>query len=128
MKKIYIISFLLIAAGIAVLMNMTKDVSSYATFADASRANGDVKIVGTLDKEMPMEYDPQNKPNEFTFYLLDAEGISKKIILSKPKPMEFQNVEQIVLTGKMDGNEFVAHEMLTKCPSKYKNEEIFIKT
>jgi len=35
--------------------------------------------------------------------------------------------EQIVVTGKMDGDVFKASEILMKCPSKYKDEEIAVK-
>lgn len=45
----------------------------------------------------------------------------------KAKPQDFERSEQVVLTGKMDGDEFVATEILMKCPSKYKDEEIYLK-
>jgi cytochrome c-type biogenesis protein CcmE len=31
------------------------------------------------------------------------------------------------LTGKVDNDEFIATDMLMKCPSKYKDEEIQMK-
>jgi cytochrome c-type biogenesis protein CcmE len=44
------------------------------------------------------------------------------------KPQDFERSEQIVLTGKMRGEDFVASDMLMKCPSKYKDEETFVKS
>jgi cytochrome c-type biogenesis protein CcmE len=44
------------------------------------------------------------------------------------KPQDFERSEQIVLTGKMKGDEFVATDILMKCPSKYKDEEIYLKS
>jgi cytochrome c-type biogenesis protein CcmE len=128
MNKLYIVGLIMIAGAIAIFTNMSKDISSYSTFESASKANTEVKVVGTLDKSKEMQYNPELNPNEFVFHMKDSEGISKKVNLSKPRPMEFENAEQIVLTGQMEGDVFVASEMLTKCPSKYKNEEIYIKT
>ena len=118
----------MITGAIAIFTNMSKDISSYSTFKTAAIANTEVKVVGVLDKSKEMHYNPELNPNEFIFYMKDADEISKKVILSQPKPMEFENAEQLVLTGKFINDVFVASEMLTKCPSKYKNEEIYIKT
>jgi cytochrome c-type biogenesis protein CcmE len=32
-----------------------------------------------------------------------------------------------VLTGEMKGENFAASEMLLKCPSKYKDQEIYVR-
>lgn len=126
MNKNIIIAVVLIVAGILVFLNASKDVSTYANFKQA--ANGDnVKIVGQLAKDKPMLYDPQNSPNEFTFFMKDADGVEKKVVLQKPKPQDFEMSEQIVVTGALEGDTFVASEILMKCPSKYKDEEIAVK-
>ena len=49
-------------------------------------------------------------------------------MLLAAKPQDFELSEQIVLTGKMQGDVFMASDMLMKCPSKYKDEEIYIKS
>ena len=126
MNKNIIIAVVLIVAGILVFLNASKDVSTYANFKQA--ANGDkVKIVGQLAKDKPMVYDPQNSPNEFTFFMKDADGVEKKVVLQQPKPQDFEMSEQIVVTGELEGETFVASEILMKCPSKYKDEEIAVK-
>jgi cytochrome c-type biogenesis protein CcmE len=126
MNKNIIIAVVLIVAGILVFLNASKDVSTYANFKQA--ANGDkVKIVGQLSKDKPMVYDPQNSPNKFTFFMKDADGVEKKVVLEQPKPQDFEMSEQIVVTGELEGETFVASEILMKCPSKYKDEEIAVK-
>ncbi len=126
MNKNIIIAVVLIVAGILVFLNASKDVSTYANFKQA--ANGDkVKIVGQLSKDKPIVYDPQNSPNEFTFFMKDADGVEKKVVLEQPKPQDFEMSEQIVVTGELEGETFVASEILMKCPSKYKDEEIAVK-
>jgi cytochrome c-type biogenesis protein CcmE len=127
MNRNIIIAFILIAAGIAVFFNASKDVSTYANFGQASHGDK-VKIVGQLAKDKPMLYDPQNNPNEFSFFMKDTDGVEKKVILHQPKPQDFEMSEQIVVTGKLENDVFNASEILMKCPSKYKDEEIAIKS
>ena len=78
-------------------------------------------------KEKPVVYDEMKDPNYFTFYMKDERGEERKVILNQGKPNDFEMSEQIVLTGKIKGEEFFASEMLLKCPSKYKDEEIYLK-
>ncbi|MBK8621076.1 MAG: cytochrome c maturation protein CcmE [Saprospiraceae bacterium] len=126
MKRPYIIAALLIAAGIFVFINSSKDVSSYASFDEAY--SNRVKVVGTLSKDKPMEYDPENKPDEFSFVMKDDKNVEKKVVLQQPKPQDFEMSEQIVVTGTLKDDVFYADEILMKCPSKYKDEEIAVKS
>jgi len=126
MNRNMIIALVLIAVGIAVFISASEDVSTYATFKQAE--NGDrVKIVGQLSREKPIVYDPQNAPDEFSFYMKDSDGMERKVILNKPKPQDFEMSEQIVVTGELENDAFMANEILMKCPSKYKDEEISVK-
>ena len=118
----------MVVAAIALIINAAGDTSTYATFEDAARSGAKVKIAGQLARDMEMHYDPEKDPNYFTFYLNDSKGAQRKVVLLREKPQDFEMSEQIVLTGRMKGDEFVASEMLMKCPSKYKDEEIYIKS
>ncbi len=128
MKKIHIISIILIATAIAILMSLSNDVSTFTTFSEAIATGKVVKISGQLSKDKEMYYDPQKDPNYFTFYLKDSKQQERKVILLSAKPQDFERSESIVLTGKMKGETFLASDMLMKCPSKYKDEEIYIKS
>lgn len=128
MKKVHIILILMIAVAIGLLMSLSNDVSSYSSFKDAEENGSRVKIAGQLSKDKEMEYDPAIDPNYFSFFLTDTNGEERKVVLLSEKPQDFEKSEQIVLTGKMKGEEFLATEMLMKCPSKYKDEEIIIKS
>lgn len=127
MKKFHIIGIVLILVAIAALFMASEDIATYSTFAQAEKVNGKIKVAGQLVMDKQMYYDPEKDPNYFTFHIKDVEGTERKVILYGSKPQDFEMSEQIVLTGKMDGDEFVATDMLTKCPSKYKEEELFIK-
>ena len=123
MKKTQIILFGIIAIGIAMLIMASKDVSSYANF-DMAKEGDRVKIVGELAKEKEMNYNPDKDPNYFSFYLKDADGKESMVVYNKPKPQDFELSEQVVVTGEMQDDVFYADEILMKCPSKYKNEEL----
>lgn len=128
MKKIHLIGIAMIGIAIFLLSQVAGDMSTYATFEDADRAGEKVKVAGQLAKDKEIIYDPEVDPNYTSFYMRDSEGKERKIVLLAAKPQDFELSEQLVLTGSMDGDTFVATDMLTKCPSKYKDEEIYIKS
>jgi cytochrome c-type biogenesis protein CcmE len=128
MKKIYIVAIVMVVVAIGMLTSAADDMSTYATFADAQNNGERVKIAGQLAKDKEMYYNPEEDPNYFSFYIRDAEGEERKVVLLSEKPQDFELSEQIVLTGSMKGDEFIATDMLMKCPSKYKDEEVYIKS
>jgi cytochrome c-type biogenesis protein CcmE len=127
MKRIYIIAAVMVAVAIGLFVSASEDLSEYGNFDDARRSGERVKIAGQLAKDKAMVYDPQKDPNHFSFYLRDAEGTEQKVVLLQPKPQDFELSEQIVLTGRMTDDAFVATDVLMKCPSKYKDEEVYLK-
>jgi cytochrome c-type biogenesis protein CcmE len=126
--KIQIVAGVLVIAAIVLLVLASRDMSKYATFEDAAGSETEVKIVGVLSKDKEMYYDPMEDPNYFTFFMKDADGVEQKVLLRNKKPQDFELSEQLVITGKFDGDMFLATDMLMKCPSKYKDEEIYIKS
>jgi cytochrome c-type biogenesis protein CcmE len=126
MNKISIVGLIMIAAAVLIFMNASKDVSTYSNFKEATSTGDRVKVVGKYNKEIKVEYDPLTNPNIFKFHLIDDKGIDKEVVLAKAKPQDFERSEQIVITGKMKGEQFYADDILMKCPSKYKQEEIKI--
>lgn len=128
MKKIYIVIAAIIGVGVYIGLTASNDISNYSNFTEAITTGEKVKVVGQLAKDKEMYYDPQVDPNYFTFYMRDNDGIEKKVVLSSAKPQDFELSEQIVLTGKIqEDGDFYATDILMKCPSKYKDEEIAIK-
>lgn len=128
MKKIYIVAIVMVAVAIGLLTTAADDMSTYATFQDAQASGERVKIAGQLAKDKEMYYNPEEDPNYFSFYIRDAADEERKVVLLSEKPQDFELSEQIVLTGSMKGDEFIATDMLMKCPSKYKDEEVYIKS
>jgi cytochrome c-type biogenesis protein CcmE len=120
MKKIHIIGIIVIAVCIGVMMTSLSDSSTYASFKEASTHPGEeFHVVGKLNRSKETLYDPKVNADLFSFYMTDNDGLEKKVVLHKNKPQDFERSEQIVLIGKMEGDEFHANEILMKCPSKY---------
>lgn len=120
MKKIHIIGIVIIAIAIGAIFTTLNSTSTYASFTEAAKQpDSEFHVVGKLNKEKEMIYEPKVNANMFIFYMIDNKGEERKVILHKNKPQDFERSEQIVLIGKMQGEEFHASEILMKCPSKY---------
>jgi cytochrome c-type biogenesis protein CcmE len=127
MKKSHLLAIVVVAVAIGILISASKDVTTYANFAQATQSEDKVKLVGQLVKERPVEYDPEKDPNFLAFYLKDDAGEVRRVELMAAKPQDFERSESIVLTGKMKGETFAASDMLLKCPSKYQDQEIYVR-
>lgn len=126
MKKSSIIGIIIIAIAIGVIISTYADSSTYGSFSDARESQTELHVVGQLNKEKKLVYNPQEDANYFAFYLLDKQGKECKVVFSGAKPQDFERSEEIVLTGKMVGDEFKASKILMKCPSKYNKDEVEI--
>lgn len=134
MKKTHIIGILVIAVAIAIIMSSVGDASTYVSFGEAKElaSDGDetkVHVVGRLKKDpqghiVGMNYDPLVDPNYFTFVLVDTNRVEQQVVYYNPKPQDFERSEQVVITGSMQQNVFVADKILLKCPSKYTENKI----
>lgn len=120
MKKTHIIGIIIIALAIGAILSTVADSSTYASFSVAqNNPDSEYHVVGQLNKEKEMLYDPKVDANSFSFYLIDNEGQESKVLFKGTKPQDFERSEQIVLTGKFNDGDFIANKILMKCPSKY---------
>ncbi|MCB0428956.1 MAG: cytochrome c maturation protein CcmE [Flavobacteriales bacterium] len=122
MKKTHIIGIIVIALAIAAILSTMVDAGTYVNFGVAKEHPGtNFHVVGVLNKEKELIYEPEVDPNLFSFYLVDKEGKECKVNFNGAKPQDFERSEQVVIIGKMNGEEFSASKILMKCPSKYNN-------
>lgn len=134
MKKSHIIGIVVIALAIGIIMSSAGDASTYVSFGEAIERAKDgnetkVHVVGRLKKDeqghiVGMNYDPLIDPNYFTFMLVDTNRVEQQVVYFNPKPQDFERSEQVVITGNMKNDVFVADKILLKCPSKYVENEI----
>ena len=99
MKKTHLIGILVIAIAIAAIISTFSDSSSYASFAESKETNKEIHVVGKLQKEKEMVYNPIQDANYFSFYVKDQQGEECKVIYAGTKPQDFEKSEQIVLIG-----------------------------
>lgn len=124
MKKSSIAGIVIIALAIGIIISTYADSSTYGSFTDAKESETELHVVGQLNKHKELHYNPQQDANYFAFYMKDNQGKECKVVFNGSKPQDFERSEQIVLTGKMIGNEFHASKILMKCPSKYTKDEV----
>ena len=124
MKKSSIAGIIIIALAIGIIISTYADSSTYGSFTDAKKSESELHVVGQLNKEKELFYNPQQDAKYLAFYMKDNQGLESKVVFNGSKPQDFERSEQIVLTGKMIGNEFHASKILMKCPSKYTKDEV----
>ena len=134
MKKSNIFILAIIAIAAAIIFSTTADASVYVGFGEARQraAEGNttkVHVVGKLPRNgqkqpLGLEYDPLTDPNYFAFTLVDTNRVAQRVIYNNPKPQDFDASEQVVITGCMKGQIFMADNILLKCPSKYVKKDL----
>ncbi len=121
MKNTHIVLIVFAAVLIGAIMWTYADASTYANFKLADENPGQTfTVVGYLDKEADMDFDPHT--TTFAFTAIDKDGGKKKVLYNQPKPTDFERSEEITMKGLSKDSVFIATEILMKCPSKY-NEQ-----
>lgn len=110
----------MIAIAIGAILSTVSDSSTYSNFSEAKDNPGkEYHVVGQLNKEAEMTYDPEVNANLFAFSMIDNNGEEQRVHFAGSKPQDFERSEQIVLVGKYENDTFQASKILMKCPSKY---------
>ena len=125
MKKTHVIGIVFVALLLGAIVITIGNPSTYADFSEATlNPDTEYHVVGKCKKKESQEYHPEINTDEFSFLMEDMKGVEKKVVLHRNKPQDFDRSEQIVVIGKMEGDEFHAEEMLLKCPSKYNDGQM----
>jgi cytochrome c-type biogenesis protein CcmE len=125
MKRTNIVILVLVAAAVCVIVSMFGDFSTYETFASVAKQPGkQYYVIGALQKNMAMEYDPKKDANHFFFYVKDKTGNVNKVVFNGAKPTDIEKSEQIVMKGYMENDAFHCSQIQMKCPSKYKKDMV----
>lgn len=125
MNKTGAILLSVVAIVVVVILVTLIGADNYGSFAEAKLSpDKNFTIIGVLNKEKAIEYNPDVDANRTSFYLIDKNGEENLVIYHEPKPRDIEQSEEITLEGKMIKGEFHATHLLMKCPSKYTPEEI----
>lgn len=101
------------------LLSFGSQVGGYASFEEVGQGER-ATVVG--DSAWAQSYD--RAANTFSFTMRDQKGATKRVHYLAPKPANFDRAENIVVEGAMRGDTFHAEDILVKCPSKYKEDQI----
>lgn len=121
-KPLYIVGILIIL-GFAVLsaVELIKTQTPYVhTVEEVKKEDREVQFLGTVIVETAEVKGPRN---ELVFVMEDENGEKMPIRYKGVKPANFDTANQAVVRGKFYEDEFVATQLLLKCPSKYESEE-----
>ena len=126
MKAKYIIGGIIIIVfmiwGAISFMNTT---IQYVPIEQARNSDKIVQVMGKIDFDTK-QHDAENSRLTFAIYDAEAEEIETaekmNVVYYGVVPGNFDQATSVVLKGKSDGSQFVADQMLVKCPSKYQGE------
>ncbi len=123
MKKTHIFLIIIIAIAVGAVLSLVKDPRTYASFEHAlSHPGKNFEVVGVLDTTAAIEYDAMVNPDRFSFYMFDENNQRHKVVVTQPKPQDFEKSTQVVVGGVMKEDAFYANHILLKCPSKYEGQ------
>lgn len=110
--------------GVAALVGLgavfVSNASPYATIAEAKQTTGTTMHVAGEMKKDSLRQDLARR--EATFTITENGQTLDVLYRGKPQP-NLSMATKVVVIGKMEGQQFVAEDMLLKCPSKYESEK-----
>lgn len=122
MRKGHIGILIAIALGMVFILGTAGDFSQFTDFETAAENEGQIyQIIGKLNLDKERYYNPEKDANYFSFFIVDREGKENKVVFNGAPPTDFDRSEDVVMQGKMVGDEFMATKILLKCPSKYED-------
>ncbi len=122
MKNKYIfggIIILIFFSFMAYLFTQT-NISYETNFAKVMNSGKTLKVTGSWVRENNYVYDKEK--NLFMFTMKDENGNLMKVIYQGSIPNNFESATSVVVTGKYKNGYFHASDILTKCPSKYQEQ------
>jgi cytochrome c-type biogenesis protein CcmE len=121
MKPGYFVGGLVIFFCVIVTaMALSGAVRRTVTFQEALASQQPCEVYGEVIKNSAR----LDATGRFTFRIKEVKGSSELSVVSlKPKPSNFDQADHVKAIGVAEGNQFVAHDLLVKCPSKYQGAE-----
>ena len=123
MKNKYLFGGFIIVVFLGIMMYLfTQSNIEYADdFIQVKKTTKTVKATGSWVKEK--NYDINKEEKTFSFFITDENGNEMKVIYNGTIPNNFESATSVVVTGKYQNGYFHAKDILTKCPSKYEEQE-----
>ncbi len=124
MRNKYIFGGVIVAVflGLMIYLFTQSNIQYESDFTNVMSKDKTVKATGSWVKEKNYEINKENRI--FSFYMADEKGTQMKVVYEGAIPNNFESAQSIVVTGKYSDGYFHAKEILTKCPSKYQDQEV----
>jgi len=124
MKNKYIFGGVIVAVFLFLMIYLLtqSNIQYESDFAKVMSKDKTVKATGSWVKEKSYELNKENKT--FTFYMADQSGTQMKVVYEGTIPNNFESAVSVVVTGKYQNGYFHAKDILTKCPSKYEEQNV----
>ncbi len=124
MRNKYIFGGVIVAVflGLMIYLFTQSNIQYESDFTNVMSKDKTVKATGSWVKEKNYEINKENRI--FSFYMADEKGTQMKVVYEGTIPNNFESAQSIVVTGKYSDGYFHAKEILTKCPSKYQDQEV----
>jgi len=122
MKWKYVIGAVVIAACVVLMFYFAKNLATpYVSIEEAMASGEHVQVIGKAVKDSKRI---DTETGESSFILKDEAGKTFKVVTGKSLPTNFDHATQVVAKGRYnkEAGFFDASEILTKCPSKYKEK------
>ncbi|MEJ5262100.1 MAG: cytochrome c maturation protein CcmE [Ignavibacterium sp.] len=123
MKNKYIFGGIIIALflGIMGYLFTQSNIKYENDFSVVKTSDKTVKATGSWVKEKSYEINTETRT--FTFYMVDEKGNEMKVVYEGAMPNNFESATSVVVTGTYKNGYFHAKDILTKCPSKYQDQQ-----
>ena len=114
-----VLVLLLLVFGVGIFMTARNALSTYVTFSEAKATTRAVQVKGSAVAGTLEELDD----DRYVFLMEDSNGEVVRVVAGGQAPDNLFEAESVVAKGKYDGEDFLAQNILVKCPSKYEAEE-----
>lgn len=113
---------IVIFLGLMIYLFTQSNIKYEDNFTNVVNTDNTVKATGSWVKEKSYNIDRETRT--FTFYMADESGNEMKVVYDGTMPNNFESATSVVVTGKYQNGYFHAKDILTKCPSKYEEENV----
>ena len=124
MKNKYIFggAIIVLFLGIMGYLFTQSNIKYESDFSVVKSTDKTVKATGSWVKEK--NYEMNKDLNTFSFFMKDEKGNEMKVICEGVMPNNFESATSVVVTGSYKNGYFHAKDILTKCPSKYEEQNV----
>jgi len=124
MKNKYLFggAIIVLFLGIMGYLFTQSNIKYESDFSVVKSTDKTVKATGSWVKEK--NYEMNRDLNTFSFFMKDEKGNEMKVICEGVMPNNFESATSVVVTGSYKNGYFHAKDILTKCPSKYEEQNV----